>query len=136
MPKDWVDRHSVTCALCGGLADERETISLWEDDRHDPTMRKRVAAMPDGEAHTECFATVVVSDDDDPDFPDDETDGIKEVPTRHEWEEYEVEMYVSETTTADDVLTALEEAGFNVRRVQSGEPRSDDFDIAWGGDTK
>lgn len=29
---EWVDRHSVTCAICGELADERETVSLWEDD--------------------------------------------------------------------------------------------------------
>ena len=46
--------HSVTCAVCGGLADERETISLWADD-YDGPMRARVADLPDGEAHARCF---------------------------------------------------------------------------------
>ena len=26
----WIDKHSVTCHLCGGLADERETSRLTE----------------------------------------------------------------------------------------------------------
>lgn len=25
---EWVQRHSVTCALCGGLADERRTVEI------------------------------------------------------------------------------------------------------------
>lgn len=41
---NWVDTHSVTCPLCGDLADERETISLWNDPR-----------LPDGEAHKSCY---------------------------------------------------------------------------------
>ena len=52
--------RSVTCAICGALADERETISLWADD-HDPSPtnnRTLVAMLPDGEAHTECFQRV------------------------------------------------------------------------------
>jgi len=35
--------RSVTCALCGELADERRTANLYERD-----------GMPDGEAHQEC----------------------------------------------------------------------------------
>jgi hypothetical protein len=52
--------RSVTCAICGALADERETVSLWADD-HDPTPpsnRQTIAMLPDGEAHTECFQRV------------------------------------------------------------------------------
>jgi hypothetical protein len=52
--------HSVTCAICGALADERETTSLWADD-YDATPtsnRQTVAMLPDGEAHTECFQRV------------------------------------------------------------------------------
>ena len=51
---------SVTCAICGALADERETISLWADD-YDPTPtsnRSLVAMVPNDEAHTECFGRV------------------------------------------------------------------------------
>lgn len=54
MSSDWIDRHSVTCALCGEPADERETISLWETD-YDGRMRERVSDLPDGEAHKSCF---------------------------------------------------------------------------------
>jgi len=40
----WIDTHSVTCALCGGYADERESESLWEKDD-----------FPNGEAHSKCY---------------------------------------------------------------------------------
>lgn len=40
-----IDRHSVTCPFCGGLADERETVDLYEQDE---TERE-------GEAHRECW---------------------------------------------------------------------------------
>lgn len=50
----WVDAHSVTCALCGELADERETISLWDDD-HGPASETDWSDYPDGEAHPSCF---------------------------------------------------------------------------------
>jgi hypothetical protein len=40
----WIDVHSVTCAFCGGLADERETINLYEYDTE-----------IEGEAHTDCW---------------------------------------------------------------------------------
>jgi len=52
--------RSVTCAICGALADERETISLWADD-YDPSPtsnRNPVAMLPDGEAHSDCFQRV------------------------------------------------------------------------------
>lgn len=53
---EWVDSHSVTCALCGDLADERETISLWADDYDGSTpLHKYIPSMPDGEAHPSCF---------------------------------------------------------------------------------
>jgi hypothetical protein len=40
----WIDAHSVTCALCGGLADERETIKLYDQDTE-----------LEGEAHPDCW---------------------------------------------------------------------------------
>ncbi|ELY58501.1 hypothetical protein [Natronococcus jeotgali] len=40
-----VDQHSVTCPFCGGLADERETIDLYEQDE----------IKREGEAHRECW---------------------------------------------------------------------------------
>lgn len=40
----WIDVHSVTCAICGQLADERETVDLWDKDDY-----------PNGEAHLSCF---------------------------------------------------------------------------------
>ncbi|MFT4920833.1 MAG: hypothetical protein ACI8XM_000024 [Haloarculaceae archaeon] len=52
--------RSVTCAICGALADERETISLWADD-YDPSPtnnRTLVAMLPDGQAHSDCFQRV------------------------------------------------------------------------------
>jgi hypothetical protein len=51
---------SVTCAICGALANERKTVSLWPDD-YEPTPtsnRSTVEMLPDGEAHTECFGRV------------------------------------------------------------------------------
>lgn len=51
----WVDAHSVTCALCGDLADERETIGLWVEDYVDPELRATINGYPDGEAHQSCF---------------------------------------------------------------------------------
>lgn len=40
----WIDAHSVTCPLCGGYADERETIDLWSKDKY-----------PNGETHQNCY---------------------------------------------------------------------------------
>lgn len=60
---DWVDRYSVTCCICGDLADERETTKLT-DDR---------------EAHPECVDTIkVVSTD----LPDDNIGGYVVARTR------------------------------------------------------
>ena len=55
----WVDVHSVTCALCGGLADERETIDLYENDTD-----------LEGEAHKSCW-----EDHQDNDVAGEEADG-------------------------------------------------------------
>ena len=55
----WVDVHSVTCALCGGLADERETINLYEKDTD-----------LEGEAHKSCW-----EDHQDNDVAGEEADG-------------------------------------------------------------
>jgi hypothetical protein len=49
-PSDrWIDAHSVTCALCGGYADETRSVDLWDREEY-----------PDGEAHVMChgFAEV------------------------------------------------------------------------------
>jgi hypothetical protein len=40
----WIDAHSVTCPLCGGYADETQTIDLWRREEY-----------PDGEAHPGCY---------------------------------------------------------------------------------
>lgn len=40
----WIDAHSVTCAFCGALADERETINLYDQDTE-----------IEGEAHPDCW---------------------------------------------------------------------------------
>jgi hypothetical protein len=40
----WIDAHSVTCAICGALADERETIKLYDQD-----------TQLEGEAHPDCW---------------------------------------------------------------------------------
>lgn len=60
---DWVDRHSVTCCLCGDLADERETTHLG-DDR---------------EAHSECIDEIKVESRD---LQDDNIDGYAVMRTR------------------------------------------------------
>ena len=53
----WVEAHSVTCALCGELADERETVSLWNDESsplfHDDNVD--LEEYPNGEAHKSCW---------------------------------------------------------------------------------
>jgi hypothetical protein len=41
----WVDAHSVTCAICGALADERETFNLYEQEN----------SRLEGEAHRDCW---------------------------------------------------------------------------------
>lgn len=41
---DWIQTHSVTCAICGGYADERSTVDLWNKSQY-----------PDGEAHSNCY---------------------------------------------------------------------------------
>ena len=40
----WIDAHSVTCALCGGYADETQTTDLWRCEKY-----------PNGEAHRGCY---------------------------------------------------------------------------------
>lgn len=65
----WVDKHSVTCLLCGGLADETGTVDVSEDrldgafihDHPDEAMaiERLVDDHGTGEAHTECFEYVV-----------------------------------------------------------------------------
>lgn len=48
--------HSVTCAFCGELADERRTIPLWEDDYEgSDNLKPLMRIAPDGESHIECF---------------------------------------------------------------------------------
>jgi hypothetical protein len=63
----WIDRHSVTCAICGGLADERRTAELTArlpDERPalvaDAPRRAIIIATAvnefgEGEAHEECL---------------------------------------------------------------------------------
>lgn len=41
----WIDAHSVTCAICGALADERETVNLYEQEN----------SLLEGEAHQDCW---------------------------------------------------------------------------------
>jgi hypothetical protein len=41
----WIDAHSVTCAICGALADERETINLCKQEN----------SLLEGEAHQDCW---------------------------------------------------------------------------------
>jgi len=40
-----IDRHSVTCPFCGGLADERETVDLYNQSD----------TVYEGEAHEQCW---------------------------------------------------------------------------------
>ena len=59
----WIDAHSVTCAICGGLADERETIKWSDFDEPDPgtstttleTVQALLEEVGSGEAHDSCF---------------------------------------------------------------------------------
>lgn len=63
----WSDRHSVTCAVCGGFADERRTAKLTArlpDERPalvaDAPLRAVVIATAvnefgEGETHEECL---------------------------------------------------------------------------------
>jgi len=63
MTDRWIDVHSVTCALCGELADERETLSWDAFDEPAPgasstmleTAHALVATVGSGEAHASCF---------------------------------------------------------------------------------
>jgi hypothetical protein len=41
----WIDTHSVICAICGALADECETINLYEKEN----------SRLEGEAHQDCW---------------------------------------------------------------------------------
>jgi len=56
-----IDTRSVTCALCGEMADERETVSLSPEDytEFDGYMREDrevyIPDYPNGEAHLSCF---------------------------------------------------------------------------------
>lgn len=65
----WKENHSVTCVLCGGLADERRTEKIWPDEV-DPAMKtenperyrliEEIAdTLGEGEAHQECFEYVL-----------------------------------------------------------------------------
>jgi len=51
---------SAPCAICGALVDEHETISLRADDYGHPSTsnRSKVATLPNGEAHSNCFQRV------------------------------------------------------------------------------
>lgn len=68
----WKDRHSVTCVLCGGLADERRTQKIWPDElgaatrSENPKLYQKIQEIADslgkGEAHQECFEHVLKND--------------------------------------------------------------------------
>lgn len=61
----WIDEHSVTCAICGGLADEREAIAWSEFDLNEleagtstlmlETAQALLEEVRSGEAHDSCF---------------------------------------------------------------------------------
>jgi hypothetical protein len=59
----WIDAHSVTCAICGGLADERETIAWSDLDEPESgtstmmleTTQALLEYVGSGEAHDCCF---------------------------------------------------------------------------------
>ena len=61
----WIDAHSVTCLLCGGLADERCSVNVWEDqitgamEAENPEtvelIREIIDSYGQGEAHPNCF---------------------------------------------------------------------------------
>lgn len=58
----WIDAHSVTCTICGGLADERETIA-WSEFELEAgtstamfeTAQALLEEVGSGEAHDRCF---------------------------------------------------------------------------------
>jgi hypothetical protein len=68
--EQWIRAHSVTCALCGGLADERrsaELTSQLRDERpallnENPLRAVAIATavneFGEGEAHEECLAAL------------------------------------------------------------------------------
>jgi hypothetical protein len=68
----WKDRHSVTCVLCGGLADERRTQDIWPSEvdpatrNENPEFYRNIQEIADtlgkGEAHQECFEHILESD--------------------------------------------------------------------------
>lgn len=60
----WIDAHSVTCVICGGLADERETVARSAFDIELKagtstamleTARALLKEVGSGEAHASCF---------------------------------------------------------------------------------
>lgn len=63
----WVERHSVTCAICGGLADERRTVDFVTNAADEyPTLEQenplRLVAINtavnesgEGETHEACL---------------------------------------------------------------------------------
>ena len=59
----WIDSHSVICVICGGLADERETVRWSDFDEPDPgtsttaleTVQALLEEVGSGEAHDSCF---------------------------------------------------------------------------------
>jgi len=61
----WIDAHSVTCAICGDLADERETIAWSAFDLNEleagtstamlETALALLEEVGSGEAHDSCF---------------------------------------------------------------------------------
>lgn len=64
MTDRWIDVHSVTCAICGDLADERETLPLdpWAMYEASPesfeAVGRALAARElhgEGEVHPECL---------------------------------------------------------------------------------
>lgn len=60
----WKDAHSVTCVVCGGLADERETDSLWDAPAVNPLARRYdLSDVDDGEAHPVCVEQLKVTGD-------------------------------------------------------------------------
>lgn len=61
----WIDAHSVTCLLCGGMADERCSVNVWEHqiagamEAESPEevelLREIIDTVGQGEAHPHCF---------------------------------------------------------------------------------
>lgn len=46
--QEWIDKHSVTCPICGGLADRRESIETTQDEQVEDV-------FGEGQAHEKCF---------------------------------------------------------------------------------